>query len=116
MIFNIYLEKWTSFHIYTGGRGGWMGRRRRRLEEWGHSMPSCLSLMETLKRSSSRDSSLIRSVMALVNASYTHTQFVNMTTGKTGPTLVPPAILIRICFNHRVNRSYNHDNMSHSPP
>ncbi|KAF3855559.1 hypothetical protein F7725_016282 [Dissostichus mawsoni] len=29
-----------------------------------HSMPSCLSLMETLKRSSSSDSSEIRSVMA----------------------------------------------------
>ena len=36
-----------------------------------YSMPSCLSLMATLKRSSSRDSSEIRSVMALVNASCT---------------------------------------------
>ena len=50
-------------------------------EERGHSMPSCLSLMETLKRSSSRDSSLMRSVMALVNASctQTHTRFVSVT-------------------------------------
>lgn len=34
-----------------------------------YSIPSCLSLMATLKRSSSRESSLIRSVMAFVNAS-----------------------------------------------
>lgn len=32
-------------------------------------MPSCLSLMATLKRSSSSESSLIKSVMAFVNAS-----------------------------------------------
>lgn len=37
-----------------------------------HSMPSCLSLMATRKRSSSSDSSLIRSVMALVKASCRH--------------------------------------------
>lgn len=34
-----------------------------------YSIPSCLSLMATLKRSSSSESSLIRSVMAFVNAS-----------------------------------------------
>lgn len=35
-----------------------------------YSIPSCLSLMATRKRSSRRESSLMRSVMALVKASW----------------------------------------------
>lgn len=55
-------------------------------------MPSCLSLMATLKRSSSSDSSLIRSVMALVNASCRRNSdvtFCQLTPPPSAPALNP---------------------------
>lgn len=68
MTSKLYLQK---ILIGTDWEGG-LGRSFVLMGAGLHSMPSCLSLMATRKRSSSSDSSLIRSVMALVNASCQH--------------------------------------------